>query len=158
MKLNEQRKIYKLHSAQLRAAKWNLTLPLDVAKKDYPDTIISLNDSQVLRWVDEINGIEDANGQIAEIKQLIRIEKKKDTAVSVSDGFATIMGIFAVAVLCVLPVMVTNSYFNILETKYITYCVMSIIMMAAMRIYGLVKGKVAEYFKNFNLSIVSALI
>ncbi len=80
MKLNEQRKIYKLHSAQLRAAKWNLTLPLDVAKKDYPETIISLNDSQVLRWVDEINGIEDANGQIAEIKQLIKIERKKDTA------------------------------------------------------------------------------
>ena len=80
-----------------------------------------------------------------------RIKKKKDTAVSVQSGFATIMGIFVIAVLCVLPVMVTNSYFNILETKYITYCVMSITMMSVMFLYGLAKGRVAEFFKNFNL-------
>ena len=80
-----------------------------------------------------------------------RIKKQKDAVVSAQNGFATIMGIFAIAVLCVLPVMVTNSYFNILETKYITYCVMSITMMSVMFLYSLAKGKVEEFFRNFNL-------
>lgn len=80
-----------------------------------------------------------------------RIKKKKDTAVSAQEGFGLIMGFFTVAVLCILPVMVTNGYFNILETKYITYCVMAITTIVLMAAYGLVKGRVEAFFKDFSL-------
>ena len=69
--------IYKLHSKQLRDAKWNLKLPLDVALRDYPDCVVSLNDSQILRFIDELNGITDADAKAREIKAKIRMEKKK---------------------------------------------------------------------------------
>lgn len=69
--------IYKLHSKQLRDAKWNLKLPLDVALRDYFDCIVSLNDSQILRFIDELNGITDADAKAKEIKAKIRMEKKK---------------------------------------------------------------------------------
>lgn len=77
MKLNEQRKIYKINSGFLKKNKWNLELPLETALSEYPDFVVSLNDSQLLRWIDELNGIENANAQIAEIKANIKIEKKK---------------------------------------------------------------------------------
>lgn len=80
-----------------------------------------------------------------------RIKKKQEAVVSVQENFALIMGIFSFAVLCILPLMVTNAYFNILETKYITYCVMAITTMALMFIYGMTSGRILEYFKNFNL-------
>lgn len=69
--------IYKLHSKQLRDAKWNLKLPLDVALRDYSDCIVSLNDSQILRFIDELNGITDADSKAKELKARIRLEKKK---------------------------------------------------------------------------------
>lgn len=81
-----------------------------------------------------------------------RIKKKTNTVVSAQEGFAIIMSIFAILVLCFLPVMVTNSYFNILETKYITYCVLSITMIAVMFLYGLMKGRIASFFKEFSLT------
>lgn len=69
--------IYKLHSKQLRDAKWNLKLPLDVALRDYSDCIVSLNDSQILRFIDELNGITDTDSKAKELKARIRLEKKK---------------------------------------------------------------------------------
>lgn len=69
--------IYKLHSKQLRDAKWNLKLPLDVALRDYSDCIVSLNDSQLLRFIDELNGITDADQKAKELKSQIRKEKRK---------------------------------------------------------------------------------
>lgn len=69
--------IYKLHSKQLRDAKWNLKLPLNVALRDYSDCIVSLNDSQILRFIDELNGITDADSKAKELKARIRLEKKK---------------------------------------------------------------------------------
>ena len=69
--------IYKLHSKKLKKANWNLTLPLNVAMHDYPEDIVSLNDSQLLRFIDELNGVSDINGKIKDIKKKIRIEKKK---------------------------------------------------------------------------------
>lgn len=72
-----QKFIYKLPSKVLRKAKWNLTLPLDVALKEYPDYIVSIGDSQILRFIDELNGIKNADAQAKEIKRKIRFEKKK---------------------------------------------------------------------------------
>ena len=77
MKLNEQRKVYKINSGFLKKSKWNLTLPLETALREYPEFVVSLNDSQLLRWIDELNGIQDANSQISDIKTQIQSEKKK---------------------------------------------------------------------------------
>ena len=73
----EQRRIYKIHSAMLKKSKWNLQMPLEKAMKDYPDIIVTLSDSQLMRWIDSINGIEDVSGQIQELKIAIGQEKSK---------------------------------------------------------------------------------
>ena len=71
MRTSEQiRYVFKLHSSRLRNAKWNLTLPLNEARKN--EEVISLASSQVLRWIDEINGVTDADAKAREIKQEIR--------------------------------------------------------------------------------------
>lgn len=65
-----QKFIYKIHSSRLRKEKWKLTLPIDEARRN--DEVISLADSQVLRWIDELNGITDADSQAREIKIQIK--------------------------------------------------------------------------------------
>ena len=67
--------MYKLHSSRLRAAKWNLTLPISEARRN--DELISLADSQVLRWLDELNNITDADRIAREIKMEIRAVRKE---------------------------------------------------------------------------------
>ena len=66
--------IFKINSSRLRAAKWDLTVTLSEAKAN--GEIIALNDSQMLRWIDELNGMPDAAAEdmrirkeIGEIKQ-----------------------------------------------------------------------------------------
>lgn len=71
------RLIYKLHSSQLKKTNWKLSLPLDTAMRDYPECIVSLSESQLLRFIDEINGVTDINGKVREIKRKIKYEKKK---------------------------------------------------------------------------------
>lgn len=68
--MEQQRFIYKIHSSRLEKAKWNLTLPIEEARNN--DEIISLASSQVLRWIDEINGVEDADRIAGDIKAKIR--------------------------------------------------------------------------------------
>ena len=67
-----QRYVLKIHSAKLRKANWNLTLPLSDARKN--DEVISLASSQMLRWIDELNGDDDCEEEArrirAEIKRL----------------------------------------------------------------------------------------
>lgn len=74
-----QKFIYKIHSSRLRKQKWKLTLPLDEARKN--DEVISIADSQVLRWIDEINGIVDADAQAREIKGEIKRVRKEENNV-----------------------------------------------------------------------------
>lgn len=71
------RLIYKIHSRQLKKANWKLTLPLDVAIKDFPETVVSLNDSQLLRFIDELNGVGDISDKVKSIQHKIKMEKKK---------------------------------------------------------------------------------
>lgn len=71
------RLIYKLHSKQLKKAKWDLSLDLYEVMRDNPECIVALNDSQALRFIDEINGAENINEKVAQIQKRIRIEKKK---------------------------------------------------------------------------------
>lgn len=59
----------------MRKAKWNLTLPLSEARKN--DEVISLSDSQMLRWIDELNGIKDADFEEKKVKKSIKMLKKQ---------------------------------------------------------------------------------
>lgn len=71
------RLIYKLPSRMLKKANWKLCLPLKTAMKDYKDCIVALNESQCLRFIDEINGAEDINASVRAVQKKIRAEKKK---------------------------------------------------------------------------------
>ena len=72
-----QKYIYKLHSKQLRNSKWKLTLPLELAIREYPDCIVTLSSSQALRFIDELNGVTDIDRKIKEVRRKIKAEKKK---------------------------------------------------------------------------------
>ena len=74
-----QKYIYKIHSSRLRKGRWKLTLPLEEARRN--DEVISLADSQVLRWIDKLNGIADADVKAKEIKYKIKqIRKQPNSA------------------------------------------------------------------------------
>lgn len=45
--------------------------------RDYPECIISLNDSQILRFIDELNGTTDSDDKAKEIKRKMREVRKK---------------------------------------------------------------------------------
>lgn len=76
--MTSQKYIFKIHSARLRKAKWNLTLPLSEARKN--DEVISLSDSQMLRWIDELNGIENADFTAKKLKNDIKKLKKQSNS------------------------------------------------------------------------------
>ena len=44
---------------------------------DYPETVVSLNDSQLLRFIDELNGVVDVDNKVKSIQYKIKKEKKK---------------------------------------------------------------------------------
>ena len=77
MRLNEQRKAFKIHSEILRKSKWNLEMPLNEAFSKNFDVIVSLNDCQLLRWIDELNELTNSDKRIKDLKHLIRLEKAK---------------------------------------------------------------------------------
>lgn len=70
-----QRFIYKIHSARLRKARWNLTLPISEARRN--DEVISLSDSQMLRFIDELNGLKDGDSVAKSIKKEIKDIRKQ---------------------------------------------------------------------------------
>lgn len=69
--------IYKLHSKLLKQHKWNLNLSLEEASRSYPESIVALSGSQVMRWISELNGVTDRDEKINEIKRRIAAIKKK---------------------------------------------------------------------------------
>ena len=69
--------IYKIESKELKKANWNLTLPLKTAMRNRPEVIVSLNDSQCLRFIDEINQATDINDKVRAIQKKIRDIKKR---------------------------------------------------------------------------------
>ncbi len=56
-----------------------MVLPIDEARKN--DEVISLADSQILRWIDELNGITDADAKAREIKSEIKYLKKESNSI-----------------------------------------------------------------------------
>lgn len=75
-----QKFIFKLHSKKLRQAGWALELPLAKALKDSPEDVVTISDSQVLRWIDELRNVGDADARAKEIRKLIKFQKKKPTS------------------------------------------------------------------------------
>ena len=71
------RLIYKLHTKRLKDSKWNLNLDLQEELHDYPEDVISLGSSQLLRWIDELNGVTDIDVQVRDLQRKIKAEKKK---------------------------------------------------------------------------------
>lgn len=78
IKSNEQRLIYKIGSGLLAKNGYNLNLPLEVAMRDYPEYIVAIADSQIQRWINEINGITDINKDIRHLKNKIRRLRRKE--------------------------------------------------------------------------------
>lgn len=74
-----QRYIYKIHSSRLRKKNWTLFLSIDEARRN--DEVIALADSQVLRWIDELNGVMDADRRAKEIKREIKNLRKESVSV-----------------------------------------------------------------------------
>lgn len=69
-----QKYIFKIHTDRLVRSKWDLTLPLSEARRN--EEIISIGDSQMLRWIDELTGRKDPGEEIARIRQEIRRIRK----------------------------------------------------------------------------------
>lgn len=73
-----QRLIYKIHTTRLRQSRWDLTLPMAEARRN--EEVIALSDSQILRWIDEINGVVGADDAIRELRHEIRMLKKEENS------------------------------------------------------------------------------
>jgi len=70
-----QKYIFKIHSSRLRKERWKLELTLEEARRN--DEVIALASSQMLRWIDELNDIHDADEKAKEIKSEIRYLRKE---------------------------------------------------------------------------------
>ena len=80
---NIGRLIYKLDSKMLKRANWELDLPLFRALATCPEVVVTINDSQCLRFIDELTGVENVTAQAKEvqrqIKYLKRMPKSRET-------------------------------------------------------------------------------
>lgn len=79
MRITKRRLIYKISTSRLKKAKWNLTLSLEEAKNN--NEVIALGDSQMIRWIDELNNAGDVGAEISRIKQEIRAIVKQGNSV-----------------------------------------------------------------------------
>ncbi len=65
-----QKFVFKIHSTRLRKAKWDLTLPLQQARRN--EEVISLADNTVLRWIDELSGMIDTDEEVKKVRKEIK--------------------------------------------------------------------------------------
>ncbi len=79
--LTSQRFVFKIHTSRLRKAKWNLTLTINQAREN--KELIALSESQIMRFIDELNDIANPEIHIADIKaQIKRLKLEKNLAYS----------------------------------------------------------------------------
>lgn len=79
--LTSQRYVYKIHSSRLRRAKWNLQLTVNQAREN--KELIALSESQMMRFIDELNGITNPELHISDIKsQIKRLKFEKNLSIS----------------------------------------------------------------------------
>ena len=74
-----QQYIYKIDSNLLEKKKWNLTLSVEDARK-IDGLVVALADSQVLSWINELNGTQDYDEKAKVIKKEIKWLKKQPTS------------------------------------------------------------------------------
>lgn len=79
--LTSQRYIFKIRSSRLRRKKWKLNLSINEAREN--QELIALSESQIMRWIDELNGITNPELHISSIKSKIK-KLKKEPNLSVS--------------------------------------------------------------------------
>ncbi len=73
--LTSQRYVFKLHTSRLRRANWDLTLSVSQARDN--KELIALSESQMMRFIDELNGITQPELHISEIKSQIKHWKQE---------------------------------------------------------------------------------
>ncbi len=79
--LTSQRFVFKIHTSRLRRAKWDLTLTINQAREN--KELIALSESQMMRFIDELNNITNPEINIADIKaQIKRLKLEKNLAYS----------------------------------------------------------------------------
>ena len=66
--------IFKIHSTRLRSAKWNMSLTIEDARRN--EEVVALNDSQIMRWIDELNGSENSIQEALAVKRQIAETRK----------------------------------------------------------------------------------
>ena len=76
-----QRFIFKISTDRLKKAKWDLTLSLRDARRN--SEIVSLSDSQMLRWIDELNGVDGAETKARDLRRQIKAYQKQPPSTSV---------------------------------------------------------------------------
>lgn len=64
--------VYKLHSKDIRKAKYNVSLPLSEAMRNNQEAIITLGDSQIMRFIDSLNGDLENDNKTRRIKSEIK--------------------------------------------------------------------------------------
>ena len=75
-----QKYIFKISTTRLKKAKWDLSLPLTEARRN--DEVISIGDSQMLRWIDELNGIQNTEEKVRAIRAALKAVKRKPHSVA----------------------------------------------------------------------------
>ena len=73
-----QQYIYKIDSDLLEKKNWDLTLPIENARK-IDGLIVALADSQILSWINELNGTQDYDDKAKVIKKEIKWLKRQPT-------------------------------------------------------------------------------
>ena len=68
--------VLKLNTGYLSKNNWHLTLKLSEIRKR-PQLVVSLGSSQVLRWMPELTGKQDADVEASKVKQEIKFLKKQ---------------------------------------------------------------------------------
>ena len=82
MQLNELRKIIKIPSEELAKNKWDFSVSLEELFTSRKDLIVSLGESQVLRWIDDIKGLSGVSDLIKQQKRTIRFLRKEAESAS----------------------------------------------------------------------------
>lgn len=79
--LTSQRYVFKIHSSRLRRSKWNLQLTVNQAREN--KELIALSESQMMRFIDELNGITNPELHISDIKSKIKgLKFEKNLSIS----------------------------------------------------------------------------
>ena len=71
-----QQFVFKINSTLLAKNNWDLVLPLERARK-VPGLVVSLADSQILTWINQLNGTTDYDSKAKKIKKEIKLLKKQ---------------------------------------------------------------------------------